>query len=373
MIYKKKYYENLDGFRFLCFLSVFFFHSFHTQFTEIKNNTYYKIIKIDIFGNGNIGVNFFFVLSGFLITTLIIQEVKSTSKLDVIAFWKRRILRIWPLFFFCVFFGFILFPLIKQGFGQVSNETATWPMYLSFLNNFDLIKNGLPDSSVLGVLWSVAVEEQFYFIWPILLAITPIRFYWIIFLVIVSLSISFRFFYNEEILLEFHTLSCIGDMAIGGFGGWIIIFSNRFLQKIENLPNYIIYFIYVSFILIFFFRDDFFMINTTFRPFERIVVALVILFIILEQNYSRNSFFKMSQFKMISSLGKMTFGMYCLHFIGILISLKITEKLGWNKNLWQVLILETSLALLFTIIIAKFSYSYFEEPFLKLKNRYSKI
>jgi peptidoglycan/LPS O-acetylase OafA/YrhL len=373
MINNKKYYENLDGWRFLCFLSVFFFHNFHTTFNNIKTNSTYIFVKKDIFGNGNIGVNFFFVLSGFLITTLIIQEIKTTSKLDIIAFWKRRILRIWPLFYFCVIFGFILFPLIKQAFGQVSNETASWPMYLSFLNNFDLIKNGLPDSSILGVLWSVAVEEQFYFIWPILLAITPIRFYWIIFLVIVSLSISFRFLNNEEILLEHHTLSCIGDMAIGGFGGWIIMFSKRFLLKIENLNRYIIYFIYLSFIFIFFFRYDFFMINITFRPFERIIVALIILFIILEQNYSRNSFFKMSQFKMISSLGKMTYGMYCLHFVGILISLKITEKLGLNKNLWQVLILETSVALLFTIIIAKFSYTYFEQPFLKFKNRYNKI
>ena len=370
---KNKYFENLDGWRFLCFLSVFFFHSFHTEEKTIKENGIYQIIKKDIFGNGNLGVNFFFVLSGFLITYLIIQEIKKTNKLDIISFWKRRILRIWPLFYFCVFFGFVLFPMIKSAFGQTSTETAYWPMYLSFLNNFDLINHGLPDASILGVLWSVAIEEQFYFIWPILLAVIPLRYYWTILLGIVLTSIGFRYFNNSAILYEHHTLSCIGDMAIGGLGAWIIVQSKSFIRIIENLPKYSIILIYLSFIFVFFLRDEFFLAETPFKPFERIIIAIIILFIILEQNYSKNSFYKMSKFKRISQLGKMTYGMYCLHFIGILIALKITGKLGMNTQLWHVLILETVLALGITLVISKLSYAYFEMPFLKLKSKFSKI
>lgn len=81
----------------------------------------------------------------------------------------------------------------------------------------------------------------------------------------------------------------------------------------------------------------------------------------------------MSKFKLFSSLGKMTYGMYCLHFIGILVALKITSRLGINTQLWQVLILETIIALSVTIIIAKISYNYFEMPFLRLKNKFSKL
>lgn len=370
---KNKYFENLDGWRFLCFLSVFFFHSFHTDLPSIKENSTYQFIKKDIFGNGNLGVNFFFVLSGFLITYLIIQEIKKTNKLDIISFWKRRILRIWPLFYFCVFFGFVLFPIIKSAFGQTSTETANWPMYIGFLNNFDLINNGLPDASILGVLWSVAIEEQFYFLWPILLAIIPLRHYWTVLIGIILSSIVFRLLHNNPVLYEHHTLSCIGDMAIGALGAWLILFNNKFLQFITKLPRYSIVFIYLSFIFVFFFRDEFLLVDSFFKPFERIAIAIVILFIILEQNYSLHSFYKMSKFKLLSSLGKMTYGMYCLHFIGILVALKITSRLGLNSQLWHVLILETSIALSITIVISKISYNYFEMPFLRLKNKFSKV
>lgn len=369
----KTYFENLDGWRFLCFLSVFFFHSFHTEFQYIKDNPTYTFVKKDVFGNGNLGVNFFFVLSGFLITYLIILELKKYNKIDVVAFWKRRILRIWPLFYFCVFFGFVLFPLFKQAFGQVSNETASLPMYLTFLNNFDLIAHGLPDASVLGVLWSVAIEEQFYFVWPLLLFFIPLRYHWAIFISIIIASIGFRMANNNPLLYEHHTLSCIGDLAIGGLGAWCISNSKSFFLWIENMPKYLIYTVYLSFILLFFFRDEVFLAETPFKPFERAIVAFLILVIILEQNYAKHSFYKMSSFKRISRLGKMTYGMYCLHFIGILIALKITGILGVNKALWQVLLIETSLALLLTILISKLSYTYFEMPFLRLKKRFSKI
>jgi peptidoglycan/LPS O-acetylase OafA/YrhL len=166
---KKVYFENLDGLRFLCFLSVFFFHSFHTDYASIQSSNLYHFIRRDLFGNGNLGVNFFFVLSGFLITYLLIEEKRLNGQIDIKKFWIRRILRIWPLFYFCVVFGFYIFPFLKTAFGQHPNETASIGYYLTFTNNFDFIKKGLPDASILGVLWSVAIEEQFYFVWPIVL------------------------------------------------------------------------------------------------------------------------------------------------------------------------------------------------------------
>ncbi len=80
---KTEYFENLDGLRFFSFLSVFFFHSFHTNSDYLKSLPIYDFIKFDVFGEGNLGVNFFFVLSGFLITYLLIKEKKINAQINI--------------------------------------------------------------------------------------------------------------------------------------------------------------------------------------------------------------------------------------------------------------------------------------------------
>src|SRR5690242_14797776 len=144
---KKLYLENLDGLRFLCFLCVFFYHSFGAQFDYIKQFPAYGFIRWGIFRNGNLGVNFFFVLSGFLITYLLLKEKKLNGQIDLKKFWIRRILRIWPLFYFCVLFGFYCFPALKL-LNQQPSESASIGYYLTFTNNFDYISKGKPDSNI---------------------------------------------------------------------------------------------------------------------------------------------------------------------------------------------------------------------------------
>ncbi|MBE9468642.1 MAG: acyltransferase [Bacteroidetes bacterium] len=369
---KKIFFENLDGLRFLSFLSVFLYHSFYTESCQVGQNKLYLFLTDRLFANGNLGVNFFFVLSGFLITFLLIEEKLKTNKIHVVNFWMRRVLKIWPLFYFAVIFGFFGFPFLKSLFGQTPNETAQIGYYLSFLNNFNLIKNGLPDASILGVLWSVAIEEQFYFIWPIILYFFPVKKYWIPFLLIIFSSIIFRSITNSDILNEHHTLSCIGDMSIGALGAWLI-HKERIKLIVKNLKKYQIISVYVIFILVFLFRKELFFENYILRVIERPFIAIIILFIILEQNFSKNSFFKMKNFKTISKLGIITYGLYCLHFIGILITLTLMKKLHFSDNLFNIIVIETLVSLFLSIIIAKISYKYFESPFLKLKKRFSHI
>lgn len=368
---KKVFFENLDGLRFFCFLSVFFYHSFHTDYGYISSHKIYRLIKFDVFGNGNLGVNFFFVLSGFLITYLLIDEVKSNGKINILNFWLRRVLRIWPLFYACVCFGFFVFPVLKSAFGQTPNETANIVYYLTFLNNFDFINNGLPDASILGVLWSVAIEEQFYFCWPLILFVLPVRNYWLVFTAIILQSLVFRFYNADYLSHEHHTLSCIGDMAVGGFGAWLVQQKETIKHRLTLLSRPTIGMIYASFICLYFFRDELLLDKGILSVVERLIIGLVILLIILEQNYSKHSFFKLSKLKTISKLGKITYGLYCLHFIGILITTTLTQKFNFNTHLWQVLVIESLVSLGLTILIATISYKFYEKPFLRLKERFS--
>jgi peptidoglycan/LPS O-acetylase OafA/YrhL len=365
------YFENLDGLRFFCFLAIFFFHSFHTDYLYISNSSVYGFVKRFLVANGNLGVNFFFVLSGFLITYLLLEEKNVYGKINLLDFWKRRVLRIWPLFFACLFFGFIIFPQIKILFGEMPRETANPFYYISFLNNFDFIKKP-PDASVLGVLWSVAIEEQFYFIWPLLLSVVPAKWYVHFFVGIITISLAFRAIYDNPVYNEYHTLSCIGDMTIGGLGAlWIQNGMGR--QSIERWNRVFLIILYGIVLIVFLFRRELLYSFYAVRVLERAFVAVLFLLVILEQNYARNSLFKVGDFKTVSRLGVYTYGLYCLHFIGILAATHLTSLLHLNIEVWQVLLLDTILALLFTIFIAKLSYQYFERPFLKLKSSLAHI
>jgi len=160
-------------------------------------------------------------------------------------------------------------------------------------------------------------------------------------------------------------------MAIGSFGAWLVSEKDSFKERIINLSKFEIGLIYFLFIIIFFFRDELLYPLYPIRVVERPIVACVIILIILEQCYSRQSLFKLSNFKIISKLGLITYGLYCLHFIGILIVTTLTKKLTINTELWQTLILETTLALLLTILISSLSFRFYEKPFLKLKAKFS--
>ncbi len=368
------FFPNLDGLRFFCFLSVFFFHSFSTDSPVIKEGSFYKFIKFYLTRNGNLGVNFFFVLSGFLITYLLMVEKSRFGKINIRSFYIRRVLRIWPLFYFCVIFGFFIFPKIKLLFGQVPNETAHIDWYLTFLNNFDFIKNGLPDSSMLGVLWSVAIEEQFYLIWPLLLYILPIKYYKYLFAGIIVLSFGFRYTHaGYAEVLEHHTFSCISDMTVGGIAALLCFTRTSFTNAIANASKWCWILLYVSVTACLLYRQQIFNHNSFLLAADRLVISLLFALVIIEQNYSKNSLFKMSKYKYVSKLGTYTYGLYCLHMIGILIAAKGLALLQLNKNVYEVIFLEGSLSLIISIILAVISYHFFESWFLNLKKRFTRI
>lgn len=370
---KKIFFPNLDGWRFIAFLAVFYHHSYSTKFEYILENPTYKLIR-GTTKNGNLGVDFFFVLSGFLIIYLLISEKNLTGKIDVRNFYIRRILRIFPLYYFCVFFGFVIFPFIKSLLGVIPDENANPLYYLFFLSNIDIINNyAIPDASILGILWSVSVEEQFYLTIPFILLVVPVKFYKWIFTLVIVVSWIFRAnYFDNEYVMTFHTITFAGNLAIGGLIAYYSATNEKFVKFFEDLNPYIIKLLYLAVILIFFFRYQIFF-SPVLRIFDTSIIAILFAVILLEQNFSKNSFFKMKNNRIFSRLGKYTYGLYCLHMIAILIVLQITSKLHINTELWQIVLIETPLNLALAIVIAYISYQFYEKPFLKLKNKFSVI
>lgn len=159
----KLFFPNLDGLRFISFFVVFLYHCYMSFFAYVKESSpgFYSTIKF-LFSHGNLGVNFFFVLSGFLITFLLIREKEIKGRIHVGNFYVRRILRIWPLYYMCILISFAIFPWIKNATGEPYLEPANPVYYLLFAANFDFMHTWpvMPNALMLSVLWSVAVEEK---------------------------------------------------------------------------------------------------------------------------------------------------------------------------------------------------------------------
>ena len=119
-----------------------------------------------ILQRGFLGVDFFFVLSGFLITTLLLREEEREGRFSLAGFYWRRILRILPVYFFVVSAVAAYYVLLK---GEARYAELV-PYYYLFLSNF--LTSDIP---TLAPTWSLAVEEQYYLIWPLLLLVLPRR------------------------------------------------------------------------------------------------------------------------------------------------------------------------------------------------------
>ena len=119
---QKVFFPNLDAIRFIAFFLVFFYHGFGEAF---------KLFSIHINNLGSIGVSIFFVLSGFLITYLILTEIALKGRMNVVAFYIRRALRIWPLYYAVVIGVFIIYPFLQPLFHDTST-TSSNPIYYFF-------------------------------------------------------------------------------------------------------------------------------------------------------------------------------------------------------------------------------------------------
>jgi peptidoglycan/LPS O-acetylase OafA/YrhL len=363
------YFPHLDGLRFYAFFAVFLFHGIYTSSADLAASDGFRLAR-SLVANGYLGVNFFFVLSGFLITYLLLHEQKERGRISVPGFYLRRVLRIWPLYFACLFFGFQVYPHLQLVLGREPAATADPFYFILFLSNFFNLHHGLPETPILPILWSVGVEEQFYLFWPLLFVLFARPRYPLLFSGIVLVSLGFRYVHQSDgAMLYYHTLSVISDMAVGGILAYFCFVAPRFTAWLGQMPRRGIATAYIVGAVLVLFRGDIFV--GMLIPLERLVLSLVFGFVILEQNYAAHSLFKIGRQHRITRLGRYTYGLYCLHPLGILAGIGVVRVAGMETSLWGVLSIQLTVALLFTMLLAWISYHFLEAPFLLLKNRLS--
>ena len=186
------YRPELDGLRFFAFLAVYVEHTI--GFGSGGSHHHLPAWLGDFLGAvgvaGNFGVDLFFVLSAYLITELLLREISCTGSLDVRAFYVRRMLRIWPLYFFvlALAYGLVFFPV---------GEGLTWwhlAGFVFFAGNWVYFLH--PVVTVAGPLWSVSLEEQFYIVWPWTIRRLGVGRLYLIALAILVFAMMFRWGFN---------------------------------------------------------------------------------------------------------------------------------------------------------------------------------
>ena len=151
----RQYYPTLDILRGLAISIVVFYHNFRT---------------VSFFRFGWMGVDLFFVLSGFLITDILLKTRE--TRFYFRNFYIRRVLRIFPLYYLVLFLFFTLSPILfkQQGSNTVFSyyqSNSTW--YWTYFQNWLMVKKGPPPVPFLSHFWSLAIEEQFYLLWPFMI------------------------------------------------------------------------------------------------------------------------------------------------------------------------------------------------------------
>lgn len=363
------YFKNLDGLRFFAFLAVFLYHAVTTPFQHIKDDTFFNALTVATRG-GHLGVNFFFVLSGFLITYLLLDEKAKTLRINVGKFYLRRVLRIWPLYYLILAICFLLVPIARTAFGDNPEPEKGNPwLYVAFLSNFDNIYNGT-QLQALWSMWSISVEEQFYLFWPLIMKVFPQRLQWLPMCIIIAMSLGVRSFHLDEYdFCQFHTLSVISDMAVGGLMAWAAFRRHPFFLKLQQVKRWQIALVYIIGFSLVVSRYLWVHEHALFL-FERLVLSLFFAFIIFEQTFVDTSFFKVGNSWVLTQLGRISYGLYCYHYLVLLFVTELTDNLRLNTTVASVLLANVVIALVISIAVSYLSYRYFESWFLNLKDRF---
>lgn len=163
----QKYFSGLNGLRFLAAFLVIFHHiAQYRNWLGLPNSWGNSAID----AMGHMPVSFFFVLSGFLITYLLMHEYDQTGTISVRFFYFKRVIRIWPLYFLIVLLALLITQSYAGSLFGVKNDPSAIKVILPLIAIFpNLLRVTFPNLVGGNQLWSIGVEEQFYLFWPILI------------------------------------------------------------------------------------------------------------------------------------------------------------------------------------------------------------
>ena len=367
---KQTYFPNLDALRAIAAIFVVLGH-----IELLKPNFNFETLPfIPLLKTGSsIAVTLFFVLSGFLITCLLLNEKEKKQKIFLKEFYIRRTLRIWPLFFLTLFICYIIVPKFFPSF----SANACWFSFMLnalFLTNITYVINQLPPLGT--AVWSIGIEEQFYIFWPLVLKKKKLqslmKLLVCIILAIYILKVAFVYFssygafiHKMRILINITRYDCLLLGAVGAllYKGCII--------KIGRLQiNYSFFTSFAAQVILYLLLFISIVANTFYHlPIIHQWYSFLFMIMILNMATNEKSIVKIDNY-ILNYLGKISYSIYLLHMFVIATLFKFLLPYWQHNDFITQNIIIYSLVIFSTIIVASISYYLIEKPFFRLKEKF---
>ena len=358
------YFKNLNSVRFIAAALVLVHHI--EQLKGLASYPYHSWYVL-----GKTGVILFFALSGFLITSLLLEEQHQTGRVHLRKFYVRRSLRIWPLYYLIV--GLSIFVLPHLPFMQIPGTVDPFErlsvnlLLLGFLlSNLQLMLVGPIAYS--SQAWSIGVEEQFYLIWPLVISILGRKAYFnyvVAGLLLSFLSVKFSYLVLPSSLVKTMHLQTVNRILSNSlqldwmmWGSLFAVFHRTGTARswfTNRLTQSMAYALFLGLLVAGTLYPDF--ASKTFYWDACVVLAALLLYNLVQPT----SLFDL-EFRWLSKLGTWSYGMYMLHVLVAWPLIKVFKT--------QDLVLYP-LVFCGTIGLSWLSYRYFEKPFLRLKKRFT--
>ena len=340
-----KYYKELNGVRGLAALMIMYFHFFQT-IKPYQNSVFNFFYKFSHFGQT--GVTLFFVLSGFLISRILLSSKNTDNYFS--SFYIRRSLRIFPLFYLFLVLTYYIVPwLAHQPIVPFSKQWSYW----FYLQNFAITFNW--DQIGLRHLWSLAVEEHFYLFWPFLIYFLNPRQLKISVYIIFAVALIVRLvLLNQHYNPFYFTFTNIDALSLGSL---IALHELSGESKFNYGRLFIIVFIPTVLLWVFFGGSGNIFIQVIKLPLIAIAYYALIGFLISPS--AGRAVKKVLDSGFFDYSGRISYGLYIYH--PVIFHLYLDSSL--NKGFFSSLIICFGLA----YIIASISFYFFEAQFLKLK------
>ena len=363
------YHPEFDSLRFFAFFAVFLHHALPISSSIYAAHSVPRWAALPmayVARAGAFGVDLFFLLSAYLITELLLREREATGRIRVPAFYARRILRIWPLYFFVL--GIAL-ALPHLGFDQKFSGKEALAFAL-FSGNWYFATWGAL-SSIANPLWSVSLEEQFYITWPLVLRRLSERGIVIFGALLAATSSVARAIavarHAHFFVIERNTFLRLEPMALGMI---LAVLLRHTQMNLGALYRWMLGTAgVIGIIWAAHFGDN---LNSIVSPrsavfaYPVVAISCALIFVAVFSAGLASRFFAL---RPMVYLGKISYGLYAYHLLALL----LVGSMVQHQSGMAAAALRMFAGLALTILIAAASYRWLESPFLRLKEKFSRI